>query len=194
MREACERIHAAIAAGKRICVHGDYDADGICATALALLVLRELGADVALAPAQPFRRGLRRSGRDGRRLAEEGYGLLLTVDCGITAVEAVEEANAARPRGRHHRPPPARASGCPTARRRHQAVRLPLPGALRDRRRAQARPGAARERLRALARPRRHRRPRDDRRRRPAGRREPRRSRSKGCGGSPRPRSRACAR
>src|SRR3712207_3382608 len=42
---ACERIRAAIAAGKRICVHGDYDVDGICATALAVTCLRELGAD-----------------------------------------------------------------------------------------------------------------------------------------------------
>src|SRR5689334_15539509 len=46
MAVAVERIRAAIAAGKRICVHGDYDVDGICATVLAVLVLRELGADV----------------------------------------------------------------------------------------------------------------------------------------------------
>ena len=46
MREACDRIRAAIDAGTRICVHGDYDVDGICATALAVLVLRELGAEV----------------------------------------------------------------------------------------------------------------------------------------------------
>ena len=35
MAAACETIRGAIAAGRRICVHGDYDADGICATALA---------------------------------------------------------------------------------------------------------------------------------------------------------------
>src|SRR5919197_732150 len=46
MGPACERIRAAVAAGTRICVHGDYDVDGICATALAVLTLRELGADV----------------------------------------------------------------------------------------------------------------------------------------------------
>src|SRR5919201_5923499 len=45
MTAAVERIRAAVAAGERICVHGDYDVDGICATALALLILRELGAD-----------------------------------------------------------------------------------------------------------------------------------------------------
>src|SRR4051794_2518153 len=44
MAAACDAIRAAIAAGKKICVHGDYDADGICATALAVLILRELGA------------------------------------------------------------------------------------------------------------------------------------------------------
>ena len=46
MRVAVESIRAAIAGGRRICVHGDYDADGICATALAVLILREAGADV----------------------------------------------------------------------------------------------------------------------------------------------------
>src|SRR5262249_52672356 len=47
MREAVERIRAAVASGARICVHGDYDADGICATSLAVLLLRELGAEPA---------------------------------------------------------------------------------------------------------------------------------------------------
>src|SRR5690242_1621967 len=46
MREACERIRAAIADGRRICVHGDYDVDGIAATTVAVLLLRELGAEV----------------------------------------------------------------------------------------------------------------------------------------------------
>src|SRR2546421_11700282 len=45
-RVAVERIRAAIAGGRRICVHGAYDADGIFATALAVLILREAGADV----------------------------------------------------------------------------------------------------------------------------------------------------
>ena len=40
MRVACERIRAAVADGRRICVHGDYDVDGIAATALAVLLLR----------------------------------------------------------------------------------------------------------------------------------------------------------
>ena len=45
MEAACAQIRAAVEERRRICVHGDYDVDGICATALALLVLRGLGAD-----------------------------------------------------------------------------------------------------------------------------------------------------
>ena len=107
MREAVERIRAAIAAGRRICVHGDYDVDGICATALAVLTLRELGADVEWHLPSRFEEGYGVSGVTIERLADEGCELLLTVDCGITAVE---EVAAAQRRGLdvivtdHHRP------------------------------------------------------------------------------------------
>ena len=92
MREACEAIRAAVAAGTRICVHGDYDADGICATALAVLVLRELGADVTYHLPSRFEEGYGVSGETLTRLAGEGVGLVLTVDCGVTAVEEVAHA------------------------------------------------------------------------------------------------------
>ena len=92
MREACEAIRAAVAAGTRICVHGDYDADGICATALAVLVLRELGADVTYHLPSRFDEGYGVSGETLTRLAGEGVGLVLTVDCGVTAVEEVAHA------------------------------------------------------------------------------------------------------
>jgi single-stranded-DNA-specific exonuclease len=107
MGDACDAIHAAIAAGKRICVHGDYDADGICATALAVLVLRELGADVAWHLPSRFDEGYGVRSETLARLSDEGCGLLLTVDCGITAAAEVAEARA---RGLdvivtdHHRP------------------------------------------------------------------------------------------
>jgi single-stranded-DNA-specific exonuclease len=95
MREACDRIRAAIADGKRICVHGDYDVDGICATALAVLTLRELGADVAWHLPSRFEEGYGVAGETLSRLAAEGCGLVVTVDCGITAVREVAEAKAA---------------------------------------------------------------------------------------------------
>src|SRR4051812_13048986 len=95
MSTAVERIRAAISAGKRICVHGDYDVDGICATALAVMVLRELGADVSWHLPSRFEEGYGISRDTIARLAEEGFGLVLTVDCGITAVAEVAEAKAA---------------------------------------------------------------------------------------------------
>jgi single-stranded-DNA-specific exonuclease len=107
MHEAVERIRTAIAAGSRICVHGDYDVDGICATTLAVLVLRELGADVQWHLPSRFEEGYGVSEGTVERLAAEGCALLLTVDCGITAVE---EVAAAKARGLevivtdHHRP------------------------------------------------------------------------------------------
>jgi single-stranded-DNA-specific exonuclease len=105
--EACAAIRRAIDAGHRICVHGDYDVDGICATALAVSVLRSLGAEVAWHLPSRFEEGYGVSGETLARLADEGFGLVLTVDCGITAVEEVAEAKA---RGLdvvvtdHHRP------------------------------------------------------------------------------------------
>jgi single-stranded-DNA-specific exonuclease len=89
---ACEAIRSAIAAGKRICVHGDYDVDGICATTLAVLMLRKLGAEVEWHLPSRFEEGYGVSGETLARLAREGCGLVLTVDCGITAVEEVAEA------------------------------------------------------------------------------------------------------
>ncbi|MFY9579758.1 MAG: single-stranded-DNA-specific exonuclease RecJ [Gaiellaceae bacterium] len=92
MAVAVERIRAAIACGKRICVHGDYDADGICATALAVLVLREAGAEVEWHLPSRFDEGYGVHRETLTRLANEGCGLVLTVDCGITAVAEVSEA------------------------------------------------------------------------------------------------------
>ena len=94
VQEACDRIRAAVAAGRRICVHGDYDVDGIAATALAVLLLRELGADVTWHLPSRFDEGYGVRGETLARLADEGCGLVLTVDCGITAVEEVAEAQA----------------------------------------------------------------------------------------------------
>src|SRR5512133_4058190 len=107
MEAACEAIRRAVAEGRQICVHGDYDADGICATALAVLVLRELGADVTWHLPSRFDEGYGLARETITRLAEGGCGLVLTVDCGVTAVEEIAEA-----RGRalevvvtdHHRP------------------------------------------------------------------------------------------
>ncbi len=94
MRAAVETVVAAVEAGARICVHGDYDADGICATALAVLLLQELGADVTWHLPSRFDEGYGLAADTLTRLAEEGFDLVITVDCGITAVAEVEHAHA----------------------------------------------------------------------------------------------------
>jgi single-stranded-DNA-specific exonuclease len=110
MAAARDAIRRAVAEGKRICVHGDYDADGICATALAVLILRELGADVVWHLPSRFEEGYGVQSDTLARLGSEGCGLVLTVDCGVTAVE---EIAAARAQGLevvvtdHHRPGPS---------------------------------------------------------------------------------------
>ena len=81
-------------AARRICVHGDYDVDGICATALAVLILRELGADVGQHLPSRFEEGYGVAHETLSRLAGEER-LVLTVDCGITAVAEIAASRAA---------------------------------------------------------------------------------------------------
>ena len=95
MEAACAAIRAAIAGKRRVCVHGDYDVDGICATALAVTVLRDLGAEVDWHLPSRFEEGYGVSRDTLSRLVEDGCGLLLTVDCGITAVDEITEAREA---------------------------------------------------------------------------------------------------
>ena len=92
MAAAVARIRVAIERGERICIHGDYDVDGVSATALAVLTLRELGADVSWHLPSRFEEGYGVSSETVAKLAADGIELLVTVDCGITAVEEVAEA------------------------------------------------------------------------------------------------------
>jgi single-stranded-DNA-specific exonuclease len=89
MDRVVERVRAAIEAGRRITVHGDFDVDGVCATAIMVRTLRELGADCDWFIPNRIDDGYGLSPENVRRLAERGTSLLLTVDCGITAVAEV---------------------------------------------------------------------------------------------------------
>ena len=92
MRQAVDAIVAAVRAGRGILVHGDYDVDGQCATAVLARALTAAGARVT-----PFVPHRLRDGYDfgpaGIRAAEAaGASLVITCDCGITATETVREA------------------------------------------------------------------------------------------------------
>lgn len=107
LRDAADVVLRHVRAGSRIVVHGDYDCDGVCATATLIRALRQIGADADWFLPHRVDDGYGLAAATVRRLAAEGVGLVITVDCGITAVE---EAALARELGLdlvitdHHRP------------------------------------------------------------------------------------------
>ncbi|HEY5725350.1 MAG TPA: DHH family phosphoesterase, partial [Methylomirabilota bacterium] len=95
MAEAVDAVAAAVRAGGTIMVHGDYDVDGQCATAVLTRALHAAGADVVPFVPHRLRDGydFGTAGLNAARAA--GASLVITCDCGITAVETVREARAA---------------------------------------------------------------------------------------------------
>lgn len=81
--------------GSVITVHGDYDCDGVCSTAILIGALRELGADVDWYLPDRVQDGYGLNAHTVERLASRGTALLITADCAITAVEQVAAARAA---------------------------------------------------------------------------------------------------
>lgn len=95
MAQAVDAIVGTIRSGGRIMVHGDYDVDGQCASALLTRALREAGADVFPFLPHRLRDGydFGPAGLDAARTA--GASLVITCDCGITAYDTVAAARAA---------------------------------------------------------------------------------------------------
>jgi single-stranded-DNA-specific exonuclease len=95
MSRAVELIVGAIRAGAPILVHGDYDVDGQCGAALLTRVLSSVGGNVRAFVPHRIRDGYD-FGEAGLAMARSiGAGLVITCDCGITAVEPVRAARAA---------------------------------------------------------------------------------------------------
>jgi single-stranded-DNA-specific exonuclease len=95
LRDAAGRILGHIGRRSRITVHGDYDVDGVCSTAVLVRVLRTLGADVDWYLPSRIDDGYGLAAATVERLAARGTDLLITVDCAITAVEEVAAARSA---------------------------------------------------------------------------------------------------
>jgi len=92
MSEAVVRIKQAIAQKQGILVHGDYDVDGVTATSLMGKTLDELGAEYYLYLPERLKGGYGVSKKAVYYAREKHAGLMLTVDCGISAYEEVELA------------------------------------------------------------------------------------------------------
>ncbi len=90
---AIERILRAVQAGEKISIYGDYDVDGITSVAILWHLLQMLGANVDYYIPHRLDEGYGLNTEAVRQLAEAGTTLLITVDCGVTAVEEVRLAN-----------------------------------------------------------------------------------------------------
>lgn len=88
-----ERIHEAIENKEKICIYGDYDCDGILATTILVQAFLELGIQVGYHIPNRFDDGYGLNVERVKQMAERGYSLIITVDNGVKAVDAVECAN-----------------------------------------------------------------------------------------------------
>ena len=92
MDRAVQTVRQALQLGQRIAVFGDYDVDGITATCLLTDFLRSMGADCVVHIPGRLEEGYGLNAGAIRQLHAQGVRLIITVDCGITAVEEVEYA------------------------------------------------------------------------------------------------------
>ncbi|MEA1959005.1 MAG: single-stranded-DNA-specific exonuclease RecJ [Chloroflexota bacterium] len=91
--EAVSRTDKAIGSGEQIAIYGDFDADGITSTALLYQGLKFLGANVGTYIPRRSEEGYGLNNAAMLRLSKQGVGLVITTDCGVSAVSEVAEAN-----------------------------------------------------------------------------------------------------
>ena len=93
MECATTRVIKAITENELICIYGDYDVDGTCATALMYMFLKELGANIDFYIPKRLTEGYGVSKLGVEFVKSKGTSLLISVDCGITAIEETHFAN-----------------------------------------------------------------------------------------------------
>ena len=94
VEHCCERIMKAKADGEKVFVAGDYDADGICSTAIMKDTLDRLGIQNGYYIPDRFKEGYGLSAATVKAAHEKGYHLIITVDNGVKCMEAIETAHA----------------------------------------------------------------------------------------------------
>jgi len=92
MDDAIDELLDALDGGGRIMVHGDYDVDGLSSTAILVHFLRRVGADVDHMIPHRIEDGYGLDAERIRSVADRGFDVLVTADCGITAREEIEVA------------------------------------------------------------------------------------------------------
>ena len=92
MHEAVERLHKAITGKEKILVYGDYDVDGTTAVALVYSFIQRFTKNAGFYIPDRYDEGYGVSYKGIDHAAEGGYTLIITLDCGIKAIEKVEYA------------------------------------------------------------------------------------------------------
>jgi single-stranded-DNA-specific exonuclease len=95
MDKAAKRLATAVRSGERVVVYGDYDVDGTTATSMMYMFLLEFGCNVQFYIPHRFKEGYGIS-EDGIEFAKSvNASLIVSVDCGITAIEEAKQITAA---------------------------------------------------------------------------------------------------
>lgn len=94
MDKATKRLAEAIRNGERILIYGDYDVDGTTSTAILYIFLKEFGVDVDFYIPHRFKEGYGINQEGIQYAIDTNTDLIVSVDCGITAVEETEQAKA----------------------------------------------------------------------------------------------------
>lgn len=94
MDRAAERILAAARGGEAIAIYGDYDVDGVTATTILFHVIRAIAPDAMVTTYVPHRvdEGYGLNPEAVRELCAQGHRVIISVDCGVTAVEPARVA------------------------------------------------------------------------------------------------------
>ena len=89
MEKAAERIAQAVMNHESICIYGDYDVDGVTATALMYIFLMQCGANVSYYIPNRLEEGYGLNKDAISEIHQRGTNLIITVDCGISAIDEV---------------------------------------------------------------------------------------------------------
>lgn len=92
MKEGVERIFAAVDAGEKICIYGDYDTDGVTSVSIMMTVLKQLTDNLMYYIPSRFEEGYGLNKNAVQLLREKEVDLIVTVDCGSVSVEEVDTA------------------------------------------------------------------------------------------------------
>ncbi len=93
MEKAVDRVYQAISNNEKICVYGDYDADGVCSSVLLISFLKKIGADVFSYIPNRAKEGNGMNLKAIDFIKSQGVSLLITVDTGIVAFDETDYAN-----------------------------------------------------------------------------------------------------